>query len=409
MSKFHINLHEAIYSLSDALDLVGVNHIHHGKRVAFMAAECAKALQWDSQQIDSLFQAAILHDCGVSNTAVHQKLTQFEWKLEQEHCLIGEKFLRSSPLLSHLADIVLYHHTHWNHLQALDLPESVKMNANCIYMMDRVDILALGFCEKDPNILLHRTAIQNTILEKKGTWFHPELVDMFIEISHSDSFLLSLEMEHISGYVSTWVSHDLTREINFSELKSLAQIFAYIVDAKSSYTYEHSLGVARLSRYLAEQLNRPELNCDSIEIAGLLHDIGKLRIPDAILEKSGKLTPEEYKTIQRHAIDTHMILKKIKGFETISQWASEHHERVDATGYPDCKGKKELAIEARIIAVADVFQALAQNRPYRESLSPEKILSILQAQALDGHLDKNIVLLVEENLQESWKKAISIG
>jgi len=79
MTKFNINLHEAIYSLSDALDLVGVDHIHHGKRVAFMAAECAKALNWNSQKIDTLFQAAILHDCGVSNTGSTCKTSTVGW------------------------------------------------------------------------------------------------------------------------------------------------------------------------------------------------------------------------------------------------------------------------------------------------------------------------------------------
>jgi len=406
MSNFNINLHEAIYSLSDALDLVGVDHVHHGKRVAFMAAECGKALNWPNQQIDDLFQAAILHDCGVSNTAVHAKLAQFEWEREKEHCKLGANILQATPVLSHLSDVVLYHHTHWSDLKQLDIPEDIKLKANCIYMVDRVDVSVLGFCSKEPNILLSKEEIRNKIAEKKNNWFSPELVDVFLEVSKSDTFWLSLEREHISGYVSTWVAHDLTREIDFKDLKSIVQIFSYIVDAKSTFTREHSEGVASLSRYLAERFNLPEANCDIIELAGLLHDIGKLRVPDDIIEKPSKLTSSEYKTMKRHSFDTYNILKQVKGFEQISEWASDHHERVDATGYPNHKGKSELSIEARIIAVADVFQALAQRRPYRKDLPPADILFILKQEATRGHLDTDIVHMVESCLSECWDQAM---
>ena len=406
MSKFNINLHEAIYSLSDALDLVGVDHIHHGKRVAFMAAECGKALNWSNQQTDDLFQAAILHDCGVSTTAVHAKLGQFEWEGEKEHCKLGAGILKSTPILAHLADIVLYHHTHWSDLKELDIPEDIKLKANCIYMVDRVDVSVLRSVSNEPNILLGKEAIRQKIADKRGDWFSPELVDIFMQVSDSDAFWLSLEREHISGYVSTWVAHDLTQEIGFDDLKSVVQIFSYIVDAKSTYTREHSEGVACLSRYLAECFNLPEANCDLIELAGLLHDIGKLRVPDEIIEKPTKLTNMEYQTMKRHSFDTYNILKQVRGFEEISRWAADHHERVDATGYPNHKGKKELSIEARIIAVADVFQALAQKRPYRKDLPPVEILSILKEQARTGHLDKEIVQMVEASLTECWEKAM---
>jgi len=129
-------------------------------------------------------------------------------------------------------------------------------------------------------------------------------------------------------------------------------------------------------------------------------------VPDEIIEKTSKLTDIEYQTMKRHSFDTYNILKQVKGFEQISLWAADHHERVDATGYPNHKGKKELSIEARIIAVADVFQALAQKRPYRKDLPPAEILSILKKQAHTGHLDKDIVQMVETYLFECWEKAI---
>jgi HD-GYP domain-containing protein (c-di-GMP phosphodiesterase class II) len=153
-----------------------------------------------------------------------------------------------------------------------------------------------------------------------------------MEVSRSHAFWLSLEREHISGYVASWIGHDTTKEMDFQDLKSIAQIFSHIVDAKSSFTKEHSEGVASLSRYLGELFVLSEHTCDMLEIAGLLHDLGKLRVPDQLLEKQGKLTREEYLIMQRHSFDTYDILKNIKGFEEIAQWAAQHHERVDGSG-----------------------------------------------------------------------------
>src|SRR5512146_386946 len=161
MSKYNINLHEAIYSLSDALDLVGVTHIHHGKRVAYIASECGKHLGWGSARLDDMFQAAILHDSGVSKTTVHAKLAQMEWEHEAEHCKVGAELLAGCPLLKHLASTVLHHHTHWSVLKDLDLPMEVKLQANCIYMADRVDVLTLSHMVTERDILLGKDEIRH--------------------------------------------------------------------------------------------------------------------------------------------------------------------------------------------------------------------------------------------------------
>ena len=154
MSKFKINLHETVFSLSDALDLVGVDQIYHSKRVAYLATECGKALNWGKDRLDDLFLAAILHDCGVFKTAIHSRLTHFEANYIGNHCEKGSELLQRTPLLAYLSDYVLYHHTPWTKLIGLDLPDDVKIVANCIYMADRVDILVLNGLDIDPNILI---------------------------------------------------------------------------------------------------------------------------------------------------------------------------------------------------------------------------------------------------------------
>lgn len=409
MSKFNINLHDTIFSLSNALDLVGVQEIHHGKRVAFMATECGKALNWDEARLDNLFQAAILHDCGVSKTAVHAKLVQFEWRNEHEHCRIGSALLKKTPPLAYLADYIYYHHTHWSELKNAALPEEVKIIANCIYLADRVDMLSLSYLAENENILLSTDKIRDRIASKSGDFFHPELVAAFMEISRSQAFWLSLERNHIAGYVAAGIGHGLAKEIEFEDLKTIAHIFSHIVDAKSSFTKEHSDGVANLARYLGQLFGLPEHSCDMLEIAGLLHDLGKLRVPDEILEKTGQLTNAEYLIMQRHSFDTYDIIKNIKGFEEIAHWASQHHERIDGSGYPYRNPAKTLSFEARIIAVADVFQALAQTRPYRAALNPEKILPILKKEVHNGKLDEKVVAMLEENLLACWKHALLLA
>lgn len=405
MSKFKINLNEAIISLSNALDLVGVDQIYHGKRVAYMAAECGKALNWSMDRLDDLFLAAILHDCGVSKTDVHTQLTHFDGKNVGNHCVKGSELLRGVPLLEYLSDYILHHHTPWPELIGLDLPEAVKMGANCIYMVDRVDILTLNGLKIDPDILSIREDVRRRISAKSDLWFYPDLVDIFLKLSESEAFWLSLEKVQNAGYVSSCIAHNSIQEIEFDDLKSIALIFSNIVDAKSIYTTNHSVGVANLSRYLGELFKLSEHTCDKLELAGLLHDLGTLRVPDTILDKKGELTQSEYFTVQRHSFDTYDILRNIKGFEDISTWAAQHHERVDGCGYPYHSNAQELSIEARIIAVADVFQALTQKRPYRDKCSPEDTMSILKKQMYEGALDKDAVLMVEKNLAECWKSA----
>ena len=407
MSQFEINLHEAIYSLSDALDLVGVTHIHHGKRVAYIASECAKVAGWPSERLDQLFQASILHDCGVSRTQVHARLAQLEWENEAEHCQRGAELLAISPLLSPLVDLVRYHHTHWETLDALALPQEVKLAANCIYMADRVDVSCLVARGEENNILLVKDKICSIIQERRGSWFNPDLVDSFQKVARSEAFWFALENEHVNGYVARWLSQAGAIQVPFADLRRLVQVFSRIVDAKSTFTREHSDGVASLSRYLGELFGLPERTCETLELAGLLHDLGKLRVPDELLDKNGKLTDTEFATVRRHSFDTYSVLQNIHGMEEVALWAGQHHERVDGSGYPYHQNARQISLEGRIIAVADVFQALAQTRPYRGPMPPEAILKILQEQVADGKLDGVVVAKVQDNLQACWKASLA--
>lgn len=407
VSKFNINLHETIYSLSDALDLVGITHIRHGKRVAFIAAECGKHLGWTGARLDELFSASILHDVGVAKTVVHSRLAQFEWEKDVEHCRIGALLLQASSLLENLAPLVCHHHTHWSILRDLDLPPETKMAANCIFLADRVDVLSLSFQIDNSNLLLARNEIVSTVQKKRGDWFCNELVDAFTSLSRSEAFWFSLESEHVDGYAKTWIAETPGRKMDFRDLREIMHIFSYVVDAKSPFTRAHSDGVARLARFIGTLFALPEETCEMLELAGLLHDIGKLRLPDEILEKRGRLNDEERAQVLRHSFDTYNILKNIRGLEKIAEWAAQHHERVDGSGYPYHLSENTISLEARIVSVADVFQALAQKRPYRDALAADMIMEILHEQVEEGKLDRDVVMHVDRHLQDCWLVAVS--
>jgi HD-GYP domain-containing protein (c-di-GMP phosphodiesterase class II) len=228
---------------------------------------------------------------------------------------------------------------------------------------------------------------------------------VFIDIAQSSRFWFTLERDGAGNYAATWKAHAPNKEIAFSELKSLVHIFSHIVDAKSPYTKEHSDGVANLAKFLGYQLGLPEESCEMLELAGLLHDIGKLRVPDALLEKTSRLTQEEYAIVQRHSFDTYDILKNISGMEKITEWAAQHHERIDGKGYPLQMVDGAISLEARIVAVADVFQALAQTRPYRTALDGDAIMAILNEQAKAGRLDAKVVSCAGRNLSACVKAA----
>jgi HD-GYP domain-containing protein (c-di-GMP phosphodiesterase class II) len=290
-------------------------------------------------------------------------------------------------------------------LKGVAISMQIKLIANCICLAECVDMLSLACLVDQSNLLLSRQTIIDKIFENCDECFCPELVAVFIDISKSSLFWLVLESGDTSSYTSTWQAHTPNRDIEFVELKSLVHIFSHIIDAKSPYTKEHSDGVANLAKFLGNRLELPEETCEMLELAGLLHDIGKLRVPNELLEKQSKLTEEEYVIVQRHSFDTYDILKNINGLEKITEWAAQHHERLDGKGYPLQMGNSSLSLEARIVAVADVFQALAQNRPYRKALSANAIMAILNHQAVRGKLDATIVLCVENNLHACLRAA----
>ena len=408
------SLSQIVCALSDALDLVGVDDVAHGKRVGIMAAECAKALGWDAHECEFLVDLGLLHDIGVSSTQTHQHLLQeFDWENSQNHATRGYELLKDFMPLARLAVPIRYHHTRWDKLETLigqGLSEREALEANLIFLVDRVDTFAAPFYVGG-TLFEHTEAIRERVRSVSGSYFSPLLVEAFIAASASEAFWLNLEARALRILLAEHVARTGTEVLTENELLQLAKIFARIVDAKSRFTHEHSEGVTRLAVLLAQQLGLSAAGCARLEIAGLLHDLGKLRIPDEILDKPGPLDVHERHVMNTHSFETYQILAGIPGFEEIAQIAAYHHEVPDGSGYPFHLKGAALSEEARILRVADIFQALAQNRPYRAGLSGEAIQTELERLVAAGKLDANIVEAATRDMAAALRAATgqSIG
>jgi putative nucleotidyltransferase with HDIG domain len=405
--KFSFDLRQVIFALSDALDLVGVDDVAHGKRVGIMSANCAQVLGWSAEQQAFMFDLGMLHDIGVSSTQTHLHLLQeFDWPNSQEHAELGSRLLGEFAPLSSLAVPVRYHHTRWDRLQERGPAELSKMQAlqaNLIYLTDRVDTFAAPYYAH--GLFDQVSGIQQRVRSVSGTYFAPELVEAFITASGTEAFWLMLEPRSVQLYLQDRLGQGPNPRVGMAELRSLAFIFSRIVDAKSEFTAEHSLGVSRLARLLAERMGVSPARCDKLEVAGLLHDLGKLRVPDEILNKPGKLDAHERQIMNTHSFETYQILRKIDGFADIALWAAYHHEEPGGSGYPFHVPEEKLSLEARILRVADIFQAMAQTRPYRQGMTAEEIRTFLLDLTGQGKLDPAVVEVALANMPAAMQAA----
>jgi HD-GYP domain-containing protein (c-di-GMP phosphodiesterase class II) len=400
-----VDLSEATLAISDAVDLVGVKVLQHGKRVAFMALETARAFGINESWQRELFRAALIHDCGVSSSEVHNRLVyELDWAGSREHCERGYKLMRDFEPFANLAELILHHHTHWESPLRQEVEPKKFLLSNLIHLADRVDALIAQHQKSD--LLLARKSIFTRTEALAGSFFNPDLVKAFLETSASEAFWLTLESHHLERQINeTALQFSDTRVLTSSELMQLAKIFARIVDDKSTFTAEHSIGVSRLSCLLGRLYGLSTKDCELLEIAGLLHDVGKLRVPDGVLDKPGPLNEAEFAVIERHTFETWQILRRVRAFGQVAEWASFHHESIEGSGYPFHRHGSEIPIQARIVAVADVFQAMAQDRPYRLTVGPDGVRAVLTRMCTTGQLDATIIAIVEANFDACWEAA----
>ncbi len=221
----------------------------------------------------------------------------------------------------------------------------------------------------------------DAVRRRGGRWFDPDLVKAAVSLANTGALWSGLEQEDLIDKVVALEPEQ--RRINADEdtIDNICVAFAEVIDAKSPFTYRHSSGVADAAVEIGQWFGLSTKSVKYLRRAALLHDIGKLSVPNSVLEKPAKLTSEEWKVVKAHPYYTLEILNRIPGFERISADAAAHHEKLDGSGYWRGWGAGQLSRYARILAVADIFDALHARRPYRDGLPIEKVFEILRADA----------------------------
>jgi putative nucleotidyltransferase with HDIG domain len=214
--------------------------------------------------------------------------------------------------------------------------------------------------------------------ERSGTWFDPSLARIVRSWREETLWWDRIHSDEATAIALSLEPQQHTRYVDDKGLDEVARAFAEIIDSKSPFTYQHSTNVAKYARAVAFELGFERQEVRVLNRAALLHDVGKLGISSRILDKAGPLTADERSEMQRHPLFTWEILQRVGAFQTFARTASLHHEKLDGSGYPWGVRGEELDLPARILCVADMYEALTANRPYRAGLGRETALKIIR-------------------------------
>ena len=219
--------------------------------------------------------------------------------------------------------------------------------------------------------------------ERNGTWFDPQVVTAFERIARNRDFWAALSDPALPERVFAMEPANHVTYLNEERLDDIAAAFAQVVDAKSHFTYGHSERVAKYSEQLAEHLGLSKTRRRWLWRGALLHDMGKLGVSNAVLDKPGQLDSAEWDSVRTHPRLTQEILSHITPFRDLAQVAGAHHERLDGKGYPAGISSNDISIETRIITTCDIFDAITADRPYRAAIPVDEALRIMNK--LRGH------------------------
>jgi HD-GYP domain-containing protein (c-di-GMP phosphodiesterase class II) len=394
LKEFSVNSGNFLLSLSDSIELASSHIASHQMRVAFIAWQIAKTAGISTERIKNIFLAALFHDIGALSLEEKIKIQKFE-KIDIDiHCILGEALFESTPLFTPAKKLVRNHHKTWQSWNST-ITETEPFDSQVIYIAD--------FLEKSikrSRYILHQVDDLNQLIySSSGKQIHSDIVDLFMQISHREDFWLDLLSPRL--YSILLHSGPFSRVvIDYDNIYSIALLFRNTIDFKSRFTATHSTGVAECAVVLSRLFGLTESEIKQMKIAGYLHDLGKFAIPNSILEKTGKLTQKEFAVIRQHTYFTYSVLNTIGGLDQIAEWAAFHHEKLDGTGYPFHVNADKLDTGARIMAVSDIYTAIAEDRPYRKGMKRKNIEAILQNQVKHNALDEKIVKLLIDNFEE---------
>jgi putative nucleotidyltransferase with HDIG domain len=424
-----IALSEVIGSLSYALDIVEGQPPGHALRSCLIGMRLAEELELDARARSDLFYALLLKDAGCSANSSRMsaifasddiaakatsKLVDWSdsrasavWAIRtagsgdgvrkrvqtlramrgegeitrqfmEARCDRGAEIARMLFLSETTALAIRSLDEHWD---GRGMPDGLQG--------EQIPLAARILCLSQTVEVFHRSrgikAARMVASQRRGTWFDPALVDLFLRFCDDHDFWGTLEAPD----VSPWEPRELALSADDARLDRIAEAFARVIDAKSPFTARHSERVAEIAVGTAKALGFDARALRTLNRAGLLHDIGKLAISNKILDKPGKLTDEEFCAIQTHPVYTLRILERAPCFAEFAELAANHHEKLDGSGYPRGLNAAALDLPMRVLAVADIYEALTATRPYREPLPSDVALSIIDKD-VPGRLDGDV-------------------
>lgn len=373
---------ELVVALSTILDIEEETKLYHAWRVALVAQELARRIM--PEEATLVFYGGLLHDIGamgLDDHMVHLALRNVGRDNPEvaNHPLRGAAIVAAIPGLGEkVAAMIRDHHERWD---GSGYPRGIAgkelaPGAMLLGLADELDLVV----RVHPGASWER--LRETMERRVRGGFPPEFLATLDEMLHGPLYAeistnTALELKMFNVILNL-------PPINFQvpdPMKITIDLFAQIIDAKHAYTAGHSHRVAAYALKLARCLGYNDVELRRLEIAGLLHDFGKIAVPRAILDKKGRLNSEELKVVRRHPSLTIELLGGVTSLKELARDAGLHHERYDGKGYPYGLHNGEIPRGARIIAVADAFDAMTSNRPYQPTRTPEEALQVLAAGA----------------------------
>ncbi len=420
-------------ALSTALDLTEGQLPGHSLRTCYLAMRLAGTLGLTEAERESLFFAAFLKDAGCSSNAaavtrifgvddialkgrqstIDRSIIAYaafairnlpaaeplplrlrrlitmglsgrtaQRAVEQIRCERGASIARKAGFGEAVATTVHDVHEHWD---GGGNPRGLRGEA-----IDRLARILSACQGLDVFVSTKgRADAVRVLTERRGTWYDPEVAGALLDEA-TRGLLDDLAAPDLVGRTMSFEPDSVIRLSDDAAIDRIASSFADIVDAKSPYTGSHSKHVAELAEGVAVRMGLAAEDVVDIRRAGLLHDLGKLGVPNMILDKPAALDPEEFEIIKRHPELTLRILSQVPTFASVAELAACHHERLDGRGYFRGLTAPSIALGARIVAVADVWEALSADRPYRAAIPKERALAIMREETGD-HLAADAV------------------
>jgi len=386
-----VNLGNLLLSLSEVNDIANPFIVQHQYRTAFIALEVTKIAKLKPEITENIFTAALLHDIGAITVEEKAAVHNFEKINENIHTIRGELLLDQIPWLRKISKIVRNHHRNWSDWEE-DIENPIVLSSQIVLLADYVERLI----DRNKYILHQSKDIVETIKKLSDTIINKKIVAYFVDLSKREDFWLDLTSTRLHSLLLNNGPFK-SIQIGLEDISLISNLYRDLIDFKSRFTATHTSGVSECAVKISELLGFAELDKKSMMIAGNFHDIGKLVIPNSILEKPSKLTVDEYAIIRCHTYYTFSTLDSIGGLQRIAEWAAYHHEKLDGSGYPFHLSKEELGTGSRIMMVADIFTAISEDRPYRKGMSKDDIYKVIKMQTDKKMLDKRIVEVLFDN------------